>query len=185
VDRLWVDSNSARSAPRIRELARLARRKGVSVVINPQVYLERRRQMRVECASRGATFSALAFDDFLAQEGIDVPALVLDRSTAAAWADELYRRYPTSDAWELAKKATLGGQLRAGFEVLPGDMPMTTDWLIALVVESDPSARIITHDQGEEWRALRETDPRRALSWDEAMGWLRELPAAPTAPPAG
>ena len=54
-------------------------------------------------------------------------------------------------------------------------MPMTTDWLIALVVERDPAARIITRDEGEEWRALREMDPRRALSWDEAVDWLQGL----------
>ena len=37
----------------------------------------------------------------------------------------------------------------------------------------DPAARIITHDTGEEWRALREMAPPRALTWDEALAWLR------------
>jgi hypothetical protein len=55
-------------------------------------------------------------------------------------------------------------------------MPMTTDWLIALTVESDGQSRIITDDTREEWRSLREANPRRALRWDEAMDWLGSLP---------
>ncbi len=170
---LWIDTNCARSARKIAELARLARAKGVRIRISPQVYLERRRQMRVESERRGEAFHPTVFDDFLTQHDIEVPPLDLDQETAASWADVLHQRYPTSGAWETAKQRTLGGQLRAGFEVLPGDMPMTTDWLIALTVEGDPAARIITHDTGEEWRALREMAPPRALTWDEALAWLR------------
>lgn len=169
---LWIDTNCARSAVKIAGLARIARAKGVRVRMSPQVYLERRRQMRVECEERGGTFHPAAFDDFLTQHDIEVPPLGFDQRTAESWADMLYRRYPTSGAWETAKQRTLGGQMRAGFEVLPGDMPMTTDWLIALTVESDPAARIITHDTGEEWRALRDMAPPRALTWEEALEWL-------------
>jgi hypothetical protein len=182
--RLWVDTNYARSVGDLRDLARLAKAKGVQIVIHPQVYLERRRQRRAECRKEGTVFSTEAFDGFLRQVKFVVPDFVFDQKTAAAWADELDGRYPTSEAWESAKKSTIGGQLRAGFEVQPGDMPMTTDWLIALVVERDPAARIVTRDEGEEWRALREMEPPRALSWDEAMSWLRGLPNAPTAPRA-
>ena len=110
---------------------------------------------------------------------------LFDQRTAAAWADELDRRYPTDEAWEGAKKATIGGQLRADYEVLPGKVPMTADWLIALVVESDPVARIVTLDKREEWRALRGTQPPRALSWNGAMAWLEGLPDAPASPRAG
>ena len=46
--RLWVDTNSARSVVGLSELASLARAKGVPIAIHPQVYLERRRQMRAE-----------------------------------------------------------------------------------------------------------------------------------------
>ena len=53
---------------------------------------------------------------------------------------------------------------------------MTTDWLVSLLVESDPTARILTHDDGEEWRTLREA--RRVLSWNEAIAWLEGLPPA-------
>jgi hypothetical protein len=183
--RLWVDTNCARSGTALVELARLAAPKGVQTAIHPQVYLERRRQMRVESRKKGKVFRTAAFDDFLDQASIVVPAFVLDQETAAAWADELDGRYPTDEAWERAKKDTLGGQLRADFQVLPGRMPMTTDWLIALVVERDPESRIITNDTGEEWRVLREMAPSRALSLDEAMAWLRELPDAPAAPRAG
>ncbi|WP_437636155.1 hypothetical protein [Sorangium sp. So ce854] len=92
-------------------------------------------------------------------------------------------RYPTDAAWELAKQRTLGGELRADFKVVPGKMPMTTDWLISLAVEEDAASRIITRDEGEEWRWLREAEPRRALSWDDAVTWLESLPA--TSPSSG
>ncbi len=177
--RLWIDTNSARSVVELRDLARLAKAKGAQIAVHPQVYLERRRQMRAECAREGQVFSAAVFDGFLGREKIVVPDFVLDQRTAAAWADDLDGRYPTSEAWESAKKSTIGGQLRDGFQVLPGDMPMTTDWLIALVVERDPAARIITRDEGEEWRVLREMQPPRALTWEQAMGWLGGLPDAP------
>jgi hypothetical protein len=183
--RLWADTNCARSVTDLRELARLAKAKGVQVAIPPQVYLERRRQMRAECTREGRPFKAPIFDGFLDRERIVVPAFVLDQKTAAAWADELDVRYPTDEAWERAKKGTIGGQLRADFEVLPGRMPMTADWLIALAVEADAGARIVTRDTREEWRALREMQPPCALSLDEAMDWLRNLPDAPPAPRAG
>ncbi|MRG90488.1 hypothetical protein [Polyangium spumosum] len=172
--RLWLDTNCARSAPRLRKLQPLAREKGVTVVIHPQVYLERRRQMRVE---KGDAFSSQVFDDLVVKQlGIEVSKLELAQSLAAAWADTLYDRYPTAEAWEGAKQKSLGGELRKGFEVPPGDMPMTTDWLVSLLVESDPTARIVTHDDGEEWRALREA--KRVLSWNEAITWLEGLPPA-------
>jgi hypothetical protein len=177
VARLWLDTNVTRSSKRIAQLRSLARRKGVRLIIHPQVYLERRRQMR---AKTGPLFDPVAFDDFLKLEGIEVPEFVLDQATAATWADTLHERYPKDEAWELAKKRTLGGELRAGFSTLPGDMPMTTDWLIALVVEHDPSSWVITNEnRGEEWRCLREAQPCRALRWDEAITWLNSLPDAP------
>lgn len=171
--RLWVDANYARSVVDLRELCKLARKKGVEIIIHPQVYLERRRQTRVEKQER---WKERLFDEFLRREGMRVPDFVLDQTTAAAWADDLYRRYPTTEAWELAKKATLGGALRAGFEVLPGQMPMTTDWLIALLIEGDPDARALTEDGCEEWRHLRTAEPKRALDWTEAITWLSGLP---------
>jgi hypothetical protein len=46
------------------------------------------------------------------------------------------------------------------------------------------SARAITTDPGEEWRVLRDAEPRRALRWDEAIAWLEALPdAAPSSRP--
>ncbi len=176
--RLWVDTNSARSVVDLSKLARLARTKGAQIAIHPQVYLERRRQMQAECTRKGELFSAAAFDGFLRREKLVVQDFVLDRSTRRRLGRRARRRYPTDEAWERAKQATIGGRLRAHFEVLPGEMPMTTDWLIALVVEGDPASRIITLDQGEEWRTLRDMQPPRALSWDQAVDWLRGLPDA-------
>ena len=176
--RLWVDTNSARSVVGLSELASLARAKGVPIAIHPQVYLERRRQMRAECTKNGSRFKASIFDGFLRREKIVFVDFHFDQATAGTWADELDRRYPTDNDWELAKKSTIGGQLRADFEVLPGKVPMTADWLIALTVESEPASRIITTDKKEEWRALHEMEPPRALLWDEAVAWLRGLPDA-------
>lgn len=178
--RLWVDSNVARSTVRTKDLCRRAQSKGVEVVVHAQVYLEMRRQRRV---LHGEAFDEHLFDGFLSQQKIRVLDIHLDQPTAAVLADELGRRYPTKEAWERAKQRTLGGSLKAGFEVEPGRMPMTTDWLIAFAAERDADARIITHDGGEEWRRLREAEPRRALSWEEALDWLSSLPAV--VPPAG
>lgn len=177
--RLWIDTNVARSVTAIEALCSLAGSKGVEVVVHAQVYLERRRQMRVRSGNK---FSEVRFDSFLRQHGILIADIHLDQPTTARWADGLYQRYPTDAAWELAKQRTLGGELRADFKVLPGKMPMTTDWLIALAVEDDATSRIITHDEGEEWRRLREAEPRRVLSWDEAVTWLESLPANEPSP---
>lgn len=149
------------------------------MVVHAQVYLEMRRQKR---ALYGDGFKETLFDDLLEQLPIRVVDIHLDQSTAARWADGLCRRYPTDRDWELAKQRTLGGELIADFKTIPGKMPMTTDWLIALAVEEDAVSRIITHDEGEEWRRLREADPRRALSWDEAVTWLQGLPADEPSP---
>jgi uncharacterized Zn-finger protein len=171
--RLWIDTNVARSTVKMRDLSRLAQRKGVAVIVHPQVYLEMRRQMRVE---KNDGFKQGLFDGFLRQHRVNVFTAVIDQLVAASWADELFQRYPTKEAWEGAKQRTLGGELRKGFEVEPGQMPMTTDWLIALTIESEPQSWIITHDKREEWKFLRDSEPKRALRWDEAMEWLVSLP---------
>jgi hypothetical protein len=182
--RIWLDTSVARSVKNIRALCRLARKKGVRVKIHPQVYLERRRQLRAELAAKGKVFDEGAFDDLLEREGIAVPPFTLDQHRAGIWADTLHARYPSDGEWESAKQRTLGGELAKAFAVQPGLMPMTTDWLIALVVEHEASARVITNDHGEEWLVLRDAEPRRALRWDEAIAWLEELPdAAPSSRP--
>lgn len=174
---LWIDTNVARSTEDLLQLSLLAQSRHVTVVVHPQVYLERRRQMQVHCAKRKIRFKPELFDSFLEEAGIQVFEMHFLRSTAAEWADALFSRYPTDEAWEAAKKATLGGELGKGFGTLPGQMPMTTDWLVALQVESDAGSFVITEDQGEEWRELRSAIPRRAFSWNEAFEWLKQLPA--------
>ncbi|WP_437897652.1 hypothetical protein [Sorangium sp. So ce124] len=177
--RLWLDTNAARSVQNLRRLCRLARSRGVDVVVHAQVYLEMRRQKRV---LHGEGFKETLFDDLLEQLPIRVVDIYVDQPTAARWADGLSQRYPTDRDWELAKQSTLGGQLIADFKSIPGKMPMTTDWLVALAVEEDAASRIITHDEGEEWHQLRVSEPRRALSWDEAVAWLQSLPADDPSP---
>ncbi len=171
--RLWLDrSVMFRKYSELSNLCRLAQKKGVAVTISAQVYLEDRRQTGVQ---QGAKFSPKKFDEVYAQlfEVVDVP---FDRTTAARWADRLAARYPTKDTWREAKMATLGGQLHAAFEMEPARLPMTTDWWVALAAEDDPDAWAATQDQGEEWRALRNLNPPRAFTWEEATTWLTELP---------
>jgi hypothetical protein len=50
-------------------------------------------------------------------------------------------------------------------------VPFTTDWLVALEVERR-GMFIAVEDKGEEWRKLRDLDPKRALSYEEAILWL-------------
>jgi hypothetical protein len=57
---------------------------------------------------------------------------------------------------------------------------MTTDWWIALAVESDAAAFIAVEDKGEEWRELRTLG--RAFSYAAALKWLEAQPD-PVKPP--
>lgn len=175
--RLWFDTNALwRKHSEQRALTELARSRGFTPAVSAQVYLEDRRQTRVRLLQRDRSFSESLYDQAFIQlyEVIDIP---FDRAIAGRWADRLASRYPERDAWKRAKQATLGGKLRAAFEQLPSSVPMTTDWWIALAVEDDPGARIVTAEGGEEWRALR--DQGLVLSWDQARTWLDSLsPAA-------
>lgn len=100
----------------------------------------------------------------------------VDRAIAERWAERLNVRYPTTDAWETAKLHTLGGELQKRFVHEPGQMPMTTDWWVALQVEDAPGDRVAVEDKGVEWDELRNV--RRAMSSDEATKWLETLPLA-------
>lgn len=171
VRRLWLDTNVTRSVDDLKELSKLAQVKQVKVIIHAQVYLERRRQKQVELKK---AFKPKLFDKLLTQLRYEVPEMRVTRATAATWADTLYERYPDHVTWEFAKKATLGGELRKDFQVEPGRMPMTTDWLIALEIEHDRDSYVITEDGGEEWQVLR--SERRVFGWSEAIEWLRSLP---------
>jgi hypothetical protein len=173
--KLWIDTNQARSAKALRDLAQLAKSRGVVCVIHPHVYFERRRQERV---LRGAAFSPAVFDSFLDAAGILCPGLPFDRERVIGWADTLAARYPSEQAWMAAKLATLGGELKKGYAVMPSSVPMTMDWIIALEVEIDEDSRVLTADTGEEWRALRDT--KRLVNWEGAVQWLQGL--APSVP---
>ena len=50
---------------------------------------------------------------------------------------------------------------------------MTTDWLMSLEAERR-GAYVAVGDKGEEWEALRAMIPKRALSYEETLNWLRE-----------
>lgn len=167
---LWIDSDVARSVPKIRRLAELAQTKGVKVVVHAQVHLEQCRQVREHAARTGRPFSPERIASFLDQLGVEVASATLDRATAEAWAELLHVRFPTEAAWKQAKLGAVHARLPE--EAVTADrVPFTTDWLVALEVERRGEI-IAVEDRGEEWRALREATPKRALAYDEAIAWL-------------
>ncbi len=169
---LLVDTNATRSVVEFRQLTRLAQSKGLRVVVSAQTHLEDGRQTRV---ARGAAFDAAKHESFLEQHQVEVQPIAFDAQVAVRWAGRLAKRYPGRHGWEEAKRKTLHGRPRDGFEVLPGEMPMTTDWLIALAAEDDADTMVVTDDGGAEWIALRQAG--RAKNRDEAIAWLTALPA--------
>jgi hypothetical protein len=174
---LWLDSNVARSPHKVRQLANLARTKGIAVLAHAQVHLELCRQIRLRA---GAAFDPRVIDSLLATLGIVIAEAKLDRAIAESWAEQLHARYPTDGDWKRAKLSSVRSRLPDEATITADRVPFTTDWLVALEVERR-EAFITVEDRGEEWRALREASPKRALSFDEAMAWLaaRETVGAP------
>jgi hypothetical protein len=168
---LWIDSDVARSVPKVRQLAELAQTKGVRVVVHAQVHLEQCRQVREDAARRGRPFAPERIQSFLDQLGIEVIEARIDRTTAEAWAELIHTRFPTETAWRQAKLSTVRARLPDGTTVTADRVPFTTDWHVALEVERRRGF-VAVEDRGEEWRALREASPKRALSFTEAMAWL-------------
>lgn len=163
---LWLDSNVALSATKVRQLAALAKRKGIAVRAHAQVHLELCRRARQR---EGDAFNPQRVDAYLSSLGITIAEAKLDRATAESWAKLLQDRFPTDDAWKKAKLSAVRARLPED-ATLPADrVPFTTDWLVALEVERR-EVFIAVEDKGEEWRALRER--KRALSYDEALAWL-------------
>jgi hypothetical protein len=169
---LWIDSDVARSVLKVRQLAELAQAKGVKVLVHAHVHLEQCRQVREQAARDGRVFSPERNQSFLDQLGIDIAEARIDRATAEAWAELLHRRFPDSAAWKSAKLSTVRARLPEQASITADRVPFTTDWLVALEVERREDF-IAVEDQGEEWRALREGSPKRALSYEEALAWLR------------
>ncbi len=165
---LWLDANVARSPNKVRTLANLTQSKGVVVLAHAQVHLELCRQARLRA---GGAFDQRVIDTFLGSLGITIAEAKLDRASAEGWAEALHRRYPTDEAWRAAKLSAVRSRLPVEANVSADRVPFTTDWLVALEVERR-DAVIAVEDKGEEWRALREGSPKRALSYDEAVAWL-------------
>jgi len=173
-DALWLDTSVLRqlNACKLRELADLAREKGVRVVVHAHIHLERCRKLREQMRARGKDFSQSYVRSSLEQLGIEVAEAALDRTAAEAWALLLDQRYPTEEAWQHAKLDAVRARLPDGTRLGVDGVPMTTDWLVALEVERQ-GATVAVGDKGIEWRALREASPCRALSYDDTMRWLR------------
>lgn len=168
---LWIDSDIARSSKKVRQLAELAQSKGVKVEVHAQVHLEQCRQVREHAAKNGKPFAPELIQTFLQQVGVEVAEARLDRGTAEAWAELLHQRFPTDEAWKRAKLDTVLARLPKEAQITGDRVPFTTDWLVALEAERR-GVFIAVEDKGEEWRRLRELDPKRAFSFDEAMAWL-------------
>jgi hypothetical protein len=169
---LWLDTSVAWSAAKVREIAELASAKGIKVVVHAQVHLETCRQMREAAAKAGKSFSPERVRSFLQQLDIQVAQMIFDELKAEQWAELLHRRYPTSKAWKSAKLSTVKARLPPKAQVPVEEVPMTTDWWIALEVERC-GAYVAVGDKGEEWEALRAMEPKRALNYEETIAWLR------------
>lgn len=174
---LWLDTSVAWSAACVRVIADLAQTKGIKVVVHAQVHLESCRQTREFAARDGKSYSAARVRSFLQQLDIEVVDGSFDQATAEAWADLLHRRYPTSDDWRRAKLLTVKASLPQEAQLSATSVPMTTDWLMSLEAERR-GAYVAVGDKGEEWEALRAMIPKRALSYEETLSWLREHPNA-------
>jgi hypothetical protein len=171
-DVLWLDSSVVRLGPRkLAGLAELARKKGVRVVVHAHIHLELCRYLRAARRARGEAFTPSVVSTSLDQLGIAVADATLGRADAEAWAALLDLRHPDDAAWQGAKLEAVKARLPEGTRLRPGDVPMTTDWLVALEVERQ-GARVATGDKGPEWRALREAEPCLALTYAEAVAWL-------------
>jgi hypothetical protein len=172
-DVLWLDSSVLRQLKRsdLRRLADLARKKGVSVVVHAHIHLEYCRYLRGSMRARGMEFSPSFVHTSLDQLEIKVADARLDREAAEAWAELLDHRYPDESAWKVAKLESIRARMPGEARLRPNEIPMTTDWLVALEVERQ-GARVAVRDNGPEWTALREAVPARALSYPEAMQWL-------------
>jgi hypothetical protein len=168
---LWLDTNVAWSARKVREIAALAQAKGVKVVVHAQVHLESCRQTRELAAKDGKRFSAERIRTFLQQLDVEVMEVSFDQATAEAWAELLHQRYPTDKAWQRAKLLSVRASLPSEAQVSAEGIPMTTDWLIALEAERC-GAYVAVEDKGEEWEALRALSPKRALTYEETLAWL-------------
>src|SRR5690349_11909682 len=129
---LWLDTNVAWSARKVREIAELAQAKGIKVVVHAQVHLESCRQTRELAAKGGKKFSGERIRTFLEQLDVEVVKASFDQATAEAWAELLHQRYPTEKDWQQAKLRTVKASLPPEAQVPSAEVPMTTDWLIAL-----------------------------------------------------
>ena len=170
---LWPDTNVTRRTGQFMALVRTAAQKGVHVSIHAQVFLETRRHRQSE---KGPDFDARMFDGLFAPlaAGSSVMArfheLTVDLDRARRWSEALVQRYPTDEAWQAVKREAL--RASGGTVGESRNVPMTADWWIALSIEENPDAWMVTEDQGPEWNSLR--DRGRVLSLNEATAWLSE-----------
>lgn len=170
-DLLWLDSSIIRMGiPKLRALTQLAREKSVRVVVHPHIHLEICRYLR-QNSSR--PFSQQYIDQSLEQLGIAVEDFNLTMKSAETYAEMLHTRYPTSDAWKKAKLSSVRARLPQEVTVKESEVPMTTDWWVALEVEVR-QGYIAVEDKGDEWSALRLMKPCRAFSFSKCMQWLQD-----------
>jgi hypothetical protein len=173
IDSLWLDSSIIRmGATKLRELTQLAQRKQVRVVVHPHIHLEMCRYLR-ENSTR--PFRQTYINQSLELLGITIADFNLTKETAESFAEILNKRYPTSSAWKNAKLSAVRARLPSDANAKAESVPMTTDWWVALDVQKQ-NGFIAVEDKGEEWNALRQMKPHRAMSYEACMRWLRDRP---------
>ena len=176
-DDLWLDTSVLRrlNASKLRALADLAKKKRVRVVVHAHIHLEYCRYLRGVRRLRKLEFTPSEVQTSLEQLEIVVAEAKLNRGTAEEWARRLDLQYPDDAAWQQAKLETVKAQLPEGSRLRLGDVPMTTDWWVALAVE-DHGAFVAVEDNGKEWQTLKTVVPKRALTYAETLVWLGGLP---------
>lgn len=161
-------------AEKLRELAQLAQRKQVRVVVHPHIHLEMCRYLR---ENPRRPFSQHFINQSLELLGITIEDFNLTKELAEQFATMLHHRYPTDDKWKNAKLSAVRARLPSDANAKADDIPMTTDWWVALEVENR-NGYIAVEDKGAEWIAMREMKPQRAMNYEGCMRWLRDRPSA-------
>ncbi len=180
---LWIDSDVATNKENLRKLSELSRRKNVELVVSAQVHLEQCRQMRQWCRQNNKRYAASLMTSFLKRLQINQHEVRFGFEEAERWGEILDEHFPGPDDWRSAKLQCVKARLPEGVELPAERVPMTTDWLTALMV-SEREHFAVVEDKGPEWRWLRSATPKRAMSFHEVMVWLEALPEPQPEPPA-
>ncbi len=180
---LWIDSDVATNKENLQKLSELSRKKNVELVVSAQVHLEQCRQVRQWCRQTKKRYAASLMNSFLDRLQIKKHEVKFGFEEAERWGEILDTYFPGPDDWREAKLQCVKARLPEGAELPTDRVPMTTDWLTALMV-SEREHFVVVEDKGPQWKWLRTATPRRAMSFREVVAWLEGFPEPPPEPPA-